>query len=157
MTFQHPDNVIDTIWRDVEQADEECSVFAILDAAADPSIYDDVLASGVTYRCLYTGDIPVELAAVAPYLVRLERNDPFTRLLIHNCWGKSWGIFFTSTAFFEGVHRHFRRFLKVRDEEGKSLYFRYYDPRVLRVYLPTCDRSELFFVFGPVRRFFAED
>ena len=157
MTFQHPDIVINTMWSDVEEAEEECGVFAILDAAADPSIFDDVLRTGIKYRCLYTGEIPEALAEVAPYLLQLDREDPATRLLIHNCWGKSWGIFFTSTAYLEGIHRHFRRFLKVRDEDGNSLYFRYYDPRVWRAYLPTCDRSELLFVFGPVRKFFVED
>jgi hypothetical protein len=30
------------------------------------------------------------------------------------------------------------------------LLFRYYDPRVLRVYLPSCRPSELETVFGPV-------
>lgn len=157
MTFQHPDIVLDTMWRDLEEADEEHSVFAILDGAREPGIHDDVLRSGLNHRCLYSGEIPEALAQVAPYLVQLDRGDPATRLLIHNGWGHSWGIFFTSNAYLEGLHRHFRRFLKVRDEQGKSLYFRYYDPRVLRAYLPTCDRSELLFVFGPVRSFFVED
>ena len=156
MTFQHPDIAMNTIWRETEE-EQERNVFAILDAAVEPGIYDDVLRSEFKQRCLYSGEIPEALARVAPYLVQLERDDPATRLLIRNCWGKSWGIFFTSTAYLEGLHRHFRRFLKVRDEDGNSLYFRYYDPRVLRVYLPTCDRSELLFIFGPVRSFFVED
>ncbi len=36
------------------------------------------------------------------------------------------------------------------------MIFRYYDPRVLRVYLPTCLAPELRTVFGPVRRFLLE-
>ncbi len=44
----------------------------------------------------------------------------------------------------------------VYDEEGKPLYFRYYDPRVLRAYLPTCNESELQTVFGPVNHYYAE-
>jgi len=36
------------------------------------------------------------------------------------------------------------------------MVFRYYDPRVLRVYLPTCVRSELRTVFGPIERFWTE-
>jgi hypothetical protein len=34
--------------------------------------------------------------------------------------------------------------------------FRYYDPRVLRVYLPTCTSDELKTVYGPVQQYFAE-
>ena len=42
------------------------------------------------------------------------------------------------------------------DEDGKSLYFRYYDPRVFRVFLPTCDREQLGTMFGPVGRYYVE-
>jgi hypothetical protein len=44
----------------------------------------------------------------------------------------------------------------VRDERGNRLVFRYYDPRVLRVYLPTCTASELRRVFGPIECFWME-
>ncbi len=36
------------------------------------------------------------------------------------------------------------------DREGKSYFFRLKDRRVLQVYLPTCDESELATVFSPV-------
>jgi hypothetical protein len=45
----------------------------------------------------------------------------------------------------------------VRDPAGKRLMFRYYDPRVLRVYLPTCTAAELRAIFGLVERFWMED
>ena len=35
--------------------------------------------------------------------------------------------------------------------------FRYYDPRVLRAYLPTCNSEELRTVFGPIECFRTED
>lgn len=44
----------------------------------------------------------------------------------------------------------------VKDAKGGHLYFRYYDPRVLRVYLPTCNAQELGFVFGPLDSFVLE-
>jgi hypothetical protein len=44
----------------------------------------------------------------------------------------------------------------VHDPKGQSLVFRYYDPRVLRVYLPTCTREELRTVFGPIECFWTE-
>jgi hypothetical protein len=47
--------------------------------------------------------------------------------------------------------------LLVSDENGKTFYFRFYDPRVLRVYLPTCNAEELDMFFGPVRNFFMEN
>jgi hypothetical protein len=36
------------------------------------------------------------------------------------------------------------------------LIFRYYDPRLLRVYLPTCRPAELETFFGPIDTFLTE-
>ena len=55
------------------------------------------------------------------------------------------------------MRNHFRTFLMVYDTEFKPLYFRYYDPRVLRIYLPTCDAEGLATLFGPVVNYFLED
>lgn len=44
----------------------------------------------------------------------------------------------------------------VYDAKGTPSYFRYYDPRVLRVYLPACNESELQTVFGPVEGYYVE-
>jgi hypothetical protein len=37
------------------------------------------------------------------------------------------------------------------------MIFRWYDPRVLRVYLPTCTENELDMLFGPLSSYFVED
>lgn len=37
------------------------------------------------------------------------------------------------------------------------MLFRFYDPRVLRLYLPSCTTEELDRVFGSVERFILED
>jgi hypothetical protein len=55
-----------------------------------------------------------------------------------------------------GLRRHLRQFLTVRDPRGQQLLFRYYDPRVLRVYLPTCVEDELQSMFGPIECFWIE-
>ena len=52
---------------------------------------------------------------------------------------------------------HLRTFLKVYGPDLTPLYFRYYDPRVLRTYLPTCNEQEMRTVFGPVLRYIVED
>jgi len=131
-------------------------VYALLDAARDPLVYPAVRACGVKYTSLYAGAIPRELAEVAPYLVRLWREHPFTEELIEAGWGNSWGLFVSSPADLETMRRHLRRFLRVETEEGKKLVFRYYDPRVLRVYLPTCTADELTALYGPISTFYCE-
>jgi hypothetical protein len=56
----------------------------------------------------------------------------------------------------EKLRRHLRRLLLVKDTGGRRLVFRYYDPRVLRKYLPTCFPAELEEMFGPIERFWME-
>lgn len=44
----------------------------------------------------------------------------------------------------------------MRLPEGREVYFRYYDPRVLRLFLPTCTPEEINTFFGPVACFLME-
>jgi hypothetical protein len=94
-----------------------------------------------------------------PYLVKLEYDHPFTKLVCEEGWGNHWGIFVITPAEvnIRDLRKHFRRFLMVYDSDGKLIYFRYYDPRVLRVYLPTCNAEEIKIVFGPVGSYITED
>lgn len=61
-----------------------------------------------------------------------------------------------SRAILQELQRHFREFLQVEDESGKVFFFRFYDPRVLGLYLPTCTPLELRTIFGSVGRFCLE-
>lgn len=129
----------------------------IVDAARDRRIYGLLLECFYSqHTCLFSGNIAPELQVVAPYLVQLNYDDPKTRRFIRRAWGNSWGVFLKCDARMETLGRHLRTFLVVRSEAGDRLMFRYYDPRVLRVYLPTCTAEELRVVFGPIDRFFAE-
>jgi hypothetical protein len=144
--------IVETLWATPGE-----EVYALIDAARDPSIYPMVRACGVRHECLYAGAIPRELAEVAPYLVRLWRDHPFTEELLDEGWGKSWGVFATASCDVETLRSHLRRFLRVKREDGSTMVFRYYDPRVLRLYLPTCTGAELETFFGPLSRFVLED
>ncbi len=130
--------------------------YALLDGARNESIYPLLKGSGENYQCLYEGELIPELAEAAPYLVKLERGSALAQKLIEQGWGDSWGIFFQSRASFKEIRRNFRRFLRVTGPNKKAHYFRYYDPRVFRVFLPTCNYDELEMVFGPVNRYCLE-
>jgi len=155
MTSPHVKRMIDNLWR-LDEEMEPPQVYALLDAARDESIYPKIVNSDLESTCLFQGENARKLAWVAPYLVLLRRDDPFTEWVVENGWGKSWGVFAGSPAPLNELKRHFRTFLMVYDDEGSSLYFRYYDPRVLRAYLPTCNAEELGSVFGPIEFFIAE-
>lgn len=131
------------------------SLWAILDCARNRRIYRELQVSKLDYQCLYSGDLPSELRVVAPHMVELSPRYSFTKTLLTQSWGQSWGIF---ARINDGtrLRHHLRKLLTVKDEEGRKLLFRYFDPRVLRAYLPTCTRDELSQVFGPVSCLFGE-
>lgn len=131
------------------------SLWAVLDCARHRRIYRELQVSKLDYQCLYTGDVPTGLKMVAPHMVELSPRYGFTRSLLSQGWGNAWGIFI---RLHDGTRlRHqLRKLLTVRAEDGRKLLFRFYDPRVLRLYLPTCTRDELQEVFGPIRSFYAE-
>lgn len=134
---------------------EELTAYAILDAASIDGLLDKLAAEQPAGVCLYPGDRE-DVAEVAPYLVQLDPDKPFTEWLLANCWGNHWGIFAASDYDFIAMRRHCRKFLKVHTEDGKPLWFRYYDPRVLRVFLHTCSPDELSEFFGKIHCFTLE-
>lgn len=131
------------------------SVWALLDLARDRRIHTALLESRLEFLCLYSGRLPRELELVAPHMVELLPGHRLVTRLLDEGWSQSWGVF-VKIQDPTNLRRHFRRFLKVRDEAGRSLLFRFYDPRVLRAYLPTCRSDELAEVFGPVASYLTE-
>lgn len=132
-------------------------LFALLDAARDPRVLELLRASKEEYQSLYEGEKGDELAEFAPYLVKLPPQSPLLEALVEEGWGDSWGVFLTCAKPFDEVRKHFRHFLMVKLESGEEVYFRFYDPRVLRVFLPTCTREEIKEFFGPIGTFLLED
>ena len=138
-------------------SEKEGRAFAVLDGASIPGLLENLYHYQPEHVCLYRGELEPDMAEVAPYLVALEPNTQFTGWVLEQGWGKHWGVFVISPADLRALRQHFRTFLIVHNSGGQPLYFRYYDPRVLRVYLPTCNVQELATVFGPVVSYLVED
>ena len=134
------------------------TTYAILDGAQAPDLRQNLHASGLEFICLYRGEIPDDLAQVAPYLVALKREHNFTAWILERGWGHSWGIFARAEAAIAmpEIRKHFRKFLLVEFPDRKPRYFRYYDPRVLNNYLPTCNQDEVRTLLGPLNDYIAE-
>ena len=158
MPYAYPERVREVLWRPSPRGDAP-QVYAILDGARDERIYPAVepLDEDEQCVCLLRGELDADLASAAPYLVRLDRDAELTTWLLTQGYADSWGIFLHADAAIDTLRRHLRRFLMVYDHIGKPMYFRYYDPRVLRVYLPTCHATEHDTLFGPVLAYFVED
>lgn len=132
-------------------------LYALLDAAAEPSVLKVLVESNEQYQSLYEGTSGAQLAHFAPYLVKLPPESKLLETLLNQGWGKNWGVYLTCDHPPEVVRRHFRSFLMVSMADGKQVYFRFYDPRVLRVFLPTCTIEESAEFFGPVTSYVVED
>lgn len=153
---KEPDvSLADWLWR-AEPGKPAPRVWFLADAARDERIYPLLQSSWLDFAGLYDGDLPLEFRRAAPYLVELERGAEETHEILELGWGDAWGVFFHAAAGLAELKEHFRQFLVARDERGRQMFFRFYDPRVLRTYLPTCTRSELERFFGPVETFLME-
>ena len=132
-------------------------LFAILDGGRVPDLQRRLFDYDVPNYCLLEGDLDPDMAYIAPYLAYLAPEDKFTEWVFSEGAGNKWGIFVRSRASIIELRRHFRGLVCVITEDGQPLKFRYYDPYVLRTFLPTCNAGELATFFGRCDAIFAED
>lgn len=127
-------------------------LYAILDAYDNPSVPEKVKEIGKDRGvCLFTGEAETKYWGLAPYLVAVDGG--LLDWMVQTIWKAPWGVFLLSKMTLEELREHFRRFLMVRLPDGERWYFRYYDPRILKIYISNCEPLELQQFFGPVRAF----
>jgi hypothetical protein len=136
---------------------QKLEFFILLDAARMEAEIDSARSMNPNFDSLYRGQSEEALASVAPYIFQAEREGEFERWYFDTGWGDAWGILVFAEEDMKTLHKHFRKFLMVQTEDGEELYFRFYDPRVLRIFLPTCDKGQLQEFFGPVNAYICED
>lgn len=150
MADYSPTYLIDQLFYRYEA--EGTEFFAVLDGARSAEIHHHLQLSGLEYESLFSGQLSPTLRSASPFLVRLRPQEPFTNFLVERGWGKSFGIYIAWRNGLSSLRRHLRTLLRVRAENGRRLYFRFYDPRVLRVFLPTCSARQLRALLGDNRR-----
>ena len=133
-------------------------LFLMVNAGADDAI-PAILAMGdvdPVKHCLWRGE-PASLPPTwAPYLVQTTADSQLLNALLDRGWGKNWLSVFTASAGLDELLEHFGKFLKVQMEQTGNIYFRFYDPQVLREFLPTGNPAEIAMFFGPVREWIFE-
>ena len=137
--------------------DADLHTYAIVDAARLSGLPDLLTEYSAESICIPTGAASGRLDEVSAHLVRLVPDAPFTRLLLQEFWGKRVALFVRTAVDLRSLRRHFRSLLTVRLPDNSPVHFRYYDPRIFRVYVPTCNVTERRTVFGPVEQFLVED
>ena len=149
-----PDAAVQALWP--VGASAKSSVWAVLDGARSPAVYRALLDSRLDFRCLYEGKLTRELELAAPHLVELLPGHRLTTQLMEAGCAQNWGVLL-KIADAANLRHHLRKLLKVRSADQRVLLFRYYDPRVLRAFLPTADALQLKAFFGPVGSWIAAD
>jgi len=143
--------------RTLGQEAARAPLYAIVDGARDRRILELCRESVEEHRSLYDGVEGETMAHVAPYLVRLPQGSRLLSLLVREGWGRRWGVYLTSPLPFNEVRRHLRRFLMVElEESGDRMYFRFYDPRTLATFIPSCSARQAQEFFGSADAFFLE-
>jgi len=131
-------------------------LYAIIDGARNSQLPYKIATSGCVHRSLYEGESERDLAGVAPYLVRLSEPGELLQYLTGRGWGQSLGVFLRSGYAFQDLRQHLRRYLMVRTPSREVVYFRFYDPRVLRTFIPSCRQPEAVEFFGPIQTYWVE-
>lgn len=137
---------------------DQTRVFAVLDGASIPDLRNKLYEMRPPHYCLFRGELEPDMAEVAPYVINLAPGATFTDWVLNEAnFGNHWGIFAHSRHSIKEMRRHCRALVTAYTEQGNPMIFRFYDPRVLRKFLPTCTDDELKTFFGNIETFFAED
>ena len=139
-------------------SDDDCATFALLDGAGIPALPDKLQqAPELEFECLYSGELEPGVADMAPYIARLEAGSEFATWVMHG-WGQKRGVFAQAPrdVGLPVLRRHFRKLNMVYGPDASPLLFRYYDPRVMQMFLSVCEGDERKQLFGPVIRYVFE-
>jgi len=132
-------------------------LYAVLNAARTLRVIEVLRESVEPCRSLYEGIKGDALAMQAPYLVALPLGSRLFEQLVLEGWGKRWGIYLTSPRPFDEVRTQLRRSLMVHNiQSGERMYFRFYDPKMLRLVLSTCGLRQREQIFGEITAFLVE-
>ena len=131
--------------------------YAVIDCSQDERLLPAIKAMAPDARCLFDDPLDPELAAAAPWLLPLESSGPFLSFWRLEGRGQSWGFVFESKQSWDIVRRHLKKLLRAQLPDHSVVLFRFYDPRVLQMYLSSTEPSERSYFFGPMIRIFCED
>jgi hypothetical protein len=142
----------DTLLPELAKLVETQRVYVILDACDAPAVPPKAQSLGEERAVsLYNGTAQEDYWAIAPYLCKADVE--LLEWIKDALWKEPWGIVAVSNADFAAVRAHFRKFLIVQSPENEHWYFRFYDPRVLPVFLESSTPEELKEFFGPIQVF----
>lgn len=130
--------------RHLWEGNTESQCYAIINAAVSFWLPQHFEVEDIRSECLFKGEKAEKWKNISPYLVHLPKNHFFVEQLCsipfkpekdgQQHWHKNFGFFFRSSADFDTLLHHFRKFIYMNTYDDRLLYFRFYDPIVLEEY-----------------------
>jgi len=120
--------------------------YVLIDAALWEEDIDRAKQLCKDYRSLFRGKGAEELQSVAPFLFAVAKESDFEKWVQSKADKKQAAkrvTWLSSEASMDDLRKHLRRFLRVKDETGNFMYFRFYDPMVLPYILPNLTEEQL--------------
>lgn len=132
-------------------------LFAILNAAVEQHVPHFLLGSGEPFQFLSEGLAIDQMQPPQVYLAQFTPSSALLPRLLKEGWGKPWITFVTSPHPAPDVANHLRNLMIVSTPDHRPFYFRYYDPRMLQLLLPSFTPQELVQFFGPLQTILIAD
>ena len=133
-------------------------VFAVIDGGRVPDLAARLAAADVLGAdTLWRGAQPPARAAVAPHVVELSMDSPFTDWLLGKAGVDlgSWGVVGVGPASLLQVRELGRHLSEVEGPSGQARELVWYDPVLWTALLPRLTAGQLSEAFGPLRTWVA--
>ncbi len=127
-----------------EVPEPEAARYAVIDLASTQSLRPIITAlKPAAAEPLFARSFAPELLEVGPWLVRLSKTSEIARALTRMGADVHWGYFIYTTVDIALLCQSLRRFnlARIPDMPDKML-FRYWDPRVMRVFLEVASHEQ---------------
>jgi hypothetical protein len=107
---------------------------------------------------LFARTFAQELLDVGPWVVRLSKAPEVESMLANMSFDIPWGYYVHTTVDIISLRQSLRRFNLARiPDSSKAVLFRYWDPRVMRVFLDVASREQRKRLFEWIDRIEAAD
>lgn len=122
----------------------DAACYALIDGACVPALEAILQVARAEGHSLFHADALEDVAAAGPWLVQLQPDAPFTRLLFtaskapQHLWGRVNLVLLRSQADAPTLIAHFRHYIRLRRADGSRPLFRFWDGQVLCDYFDGC-------------------
>lgn len=119
-------------------------LYGVLDCAVDPALHDHCARLEPEFAVCLFDRVDPKVKAASPHLIELTPTDPLSRAWRTGGWGRNWGVLLSSRADLRTVKLRLKRFTQARLPDGSGpVLFRFWDPRVMRIYMPLLQPDEV--------------